>query len=84
VDMLPAQSPQLLGPRAGEQRDHDVGVQPIERGLGPAGRVIAVVPSVDSASSRWRSASPSRRAIVTIPSSGGEAIASDSSTRPLA
>jgi hypothetical protein len=31
--MFPAQRPQLLGPRAGEQRDHDVGVQPIGHGL---------------------------------------------------
>ena len=32
--MIPAQGPQLLGPRAGQQRDHDVVMQPVRRCLG--------------------------------------------------
>ena len=55
-------------------------------GVRGRGRLVAwspSVPSFDSASSRWRSASLSRPAIVAIPSSGGEAIASDSSTRAV-
>jgi hypothetical protein len=74
VDMLPAQRPQLLGPRASEQRDHEVGVQPIgPRSYSARRPAPRLETSIGAPAARWHANSGRRDPPLPVPGFPGPA-----------